>query len=77
MTIAGGSGQFDGVGDAAASVVRSREVNSDQPGIPILPRPPRLRDPPPKYFRASWPGGGQAPCLSLSGSFYSLCLGAG
>lgn len=45
MTIAGGSGQFDGVGDAAASVVRSQEVNGDHPGIPILPIPPRLRDP--------------------------------
>lgn len=59
MTIVGGSGQFDRVGDAAASVVRSQKVNGDHTGIhfiPLFPIPSRLRGP--KYFCASRPGGG-------------------
>lgn len=48
MTIVGGSGQFDGVGDAAASVVRSQKVNGDHTGIhfiPLIPHPIEVERP--------------------------------
>lgn len=66
MAIVGDSSQFDGVGDAAASVVRSQKVNGDHTGIhfmPLIPHPIAVERPQVLLCFLAWRRLGSLPFL--------------